>query len=245
MKIVGIIGPYFNGGERRLIDHSIADARFVCTRIANYFGESRLVGFFVPHTHTALFECIAGAPRTYYHALDEIIYNRTCDAFILLPDWDTSSNSKCDYDRAKKQGKTIFELRGFDTYSINTLIKQLDDWADSPPVEEPKQEEKKKKKRKKKKEKSGVDYDSKYRFFFDVGFKFSNSMDMLPKKVREVADALNSKVATLHEAVTRIQTATADRVVVRDGQIVIEVKDGEEVIQRFPVISFKQTKSPR
>lgn len=129
MKIVGIIGPYFNSGIRRLIDHSIADARFLAIKLASYFGYSKTIGFFVPHNHTAQFEVLAKAPEPYYHKLDETIFDRACDGFVLLPNWNTSSGSHRDYNRAVQQGRIIFKLEGFDVHSINSLIKQLEDWA--------------------------------------------------------------------------------------------------------------------
>ncbi len=129
MHIVGIIGPYFSGGNRRLIDHNIANAQYVMIAIANYFAENRLVGFFAPHSHTARFERLAKTPETYYHILDDTIYDLACEAFVLLPFWKTSSGSKRDRERAIKQGKPTFVLKSYDEKDINALLYSLEKWA--------------------------------------------------------------------------------------------------------------------
>lgn len=85
MRIVGIIGPYFSGGNRRLIDQNIANVQYIMIAIANHFAKNELVGFFAPHSHTARFEVLAQAPESYYHTLDDTIYDKVCEAFILLP----------------------------------------------------------------------------------------------------------------------------------------------------------------
>lgn len=228
MKIVGVIGPYFNGGDRRLIDYSITDARFVGIKIATYFGENKFIGFFIPHNHTAMFEQLASAPRAYYHALNAVIYNKACDGFILLPDWDTSSDSRHDYDQAVAQGKMIFKLGGFDTKNINLLLKHLEEWSGAPPAE---------KKKAKIKEKTNLD--KKRKFLFDAGFAALDIKGLLPETVNRAADELNGKKVTLRKAVEKIQAATASKVTIKDDWIVIEVKDGPEVTGIFKVIRFK------
>lgn len=129
MHIVGIIGPYFSGGNRRLIDHNIANAQYVMIAIANHFAESQLVGFFAPHSHTARFERLAKAPEAYYHVLDDTIYDLVCEAFVLLPLWEISNGAKHDRERAIKQGKPIFELKSYEDKDINTLLHSLEEWA--------------------------------------------------------------------------------------------------------------------
>jgi hypothetical protein len=129
MRIVGIIGPYFNGGNKRLIDHNIANVQYVMIAIANYFAENRLVGFFAPHSHTARFERLAQAPESYYHVLDDTIYDRVCDGFILLPEWENSSGAKRDRERAINHGKAMFELKSYDETSMNALLHKLESWA--------------------------------------------------------------------------------------------------------------------
>ena len=129
MRIVGIIGPYFSGGSRRLIDHNIANAQHVMIAIANHFAESRLVGFFAPHSHTARFERLAQAPETYYHALDDAIYDLTCEAFVLLPAWKTSNGAKRDRERAIQQNKQIFPLENYDDGALEKLFASLEAWA--------------------------------------------------------------------------------------------------------------------
>lgn len=129
MKIVGIIGPYFSGGNRRLIDHNIANVQYVMIAIANYFGTSGLVGFFAPHIHTARFEKLAQAHESYYHILDEAIYDSVCEAFILLPNWENSSGSRRDHERAMKQKKLIFFLSSYDNNATQILLESLEKWA--------------------------------------------------------------------------------------------------------------------
>lgn len=129
MKIVGIIGPYYNGGDRRLIDHSIANARYVAIQISNYFAENNLVGYFVPHTHTAMFEKLANAPESFYHALDDAMYERACDGFILLPNWESSKGARRDYNNAVAARKKIFTLTDYNNLYMNTLMQQLERWA--------------------------------------------------------------------------------------------------------------------
>jgi len=129
MKIVGIIGPYFSGGNRRLIDINIANVQYITIAIANYFGNNGLVGFFAPHSHTARFEKLAQAPETYYHALDDAIYDRVCDGFIVLPDWGNSSGAKRDRNRALDQNKPVFYLLVYCDDQIQELMKKLKKWA--------------------------------------------------------------------------------------------------------------------
>ncbi len=129
MRIVGIIGPYFSGGNRRLIDHNIANTQYLMIAIANRFGQNELVGFFSPHSHTARFEKLADTPEHYYHTLDDAIYDRACDGFILLPDWEHSSGAKRDRERAIAQCKPIFALDDYDKATTNALLDELEKWA--------------------------------------------------------------------------------------------------------------------
>ena len=130
MLIVGIIGPYFSGGNRRLIDHNIANAQYVGIQIANHFRESRTVGFFIPHTHTAHFEVLAQAPETFYHILDDTIYDKVCDGCVLLPGWQESSGSRRDHERAAHRTKpVIFELKSYEESDVQKLLHGLEQWA--------------------------------------------------------------------------------------------------------------------
>ncbi len=129
MRIVGIIGPYFSGGNRRLIDHNISNVQYIMIAIVNRFAENKLVGFFAPHMHTARFERLAQAPESYYHALDDNIYDRVCDAFILLPGWENSSGAKRDRERAVQRKKPIFVLETYDNEDIDELLFLLEEWA--------------------------------------------------------------------------------------------------------------------
>lgn len=129
MRIVGIIGPYFSGGNRRLIDQNIANAQYVMIAIANHFAENRIVGFFAPHSHTARFERLAQAPETYYHALDDAIYDGACESFILLPNWETSNGAKRDRERAIQQHKPIFALENYSDDAVKALLHSLEAWA--------------------------------------------------------------------------------------------------------------------
>lgn len=129
MRIVGIIGPYISGGNRLLIDHNIANATYVTIAIANYFKDTNRVGFFCPHLHTARFEKLAQAPEEFYHALDDAIYERACDGFILLPGWKQSNGARRDRERAIQSEKRIFGLSSYTEHAINTLLPALDLWA--------------------------------------------------------------------------------------------------------------------
>jgi len=129
MHIIGIIGPYFSGGNRRLIDHNIANARYIMILIANHFAENRLVGAFAPHSHTAQFERLAQAPETYYHAFDDAIYDRACEAFIMLPEWDKSSGATRDCKRAMEQKKKLFFLASYEIEDTDKLLNSLEQWA--------------------------------------------------------------------------------------------------------------------
>ena len=130
MHVVGIIGPYFSdGGNRRLIDHNIANARYVAIRIANYFCDSKLVGFFCPHNHTANFEKLADADESYYYALDDVIYDSVCDGFILLPGWKDSKGSVRDFERARDRQKSLFILDDYGEESLQFILRGLEVWA--------------------------------------------------------------------------------------------------------------------
>lgn len=129
MHIVGIIGPYFSGGNRRFIDRNISNVQYIMIAIANHFAENRLVGFFAPHSHTARFERLAQAPESYYHVLDATIYDLASEGFILLPDWKNSSGSRRDYDRAIEQRKPVFELISYEDKDISTFCNLLEEWA--------------------------------------------------------------------------------------------------------------------
>ena len=129
MKIVGIIGPYISGGNRRLIDHNIANAQYVSIQIANFFKKNKLVGFFCPHSHTARFERLAEASEPYYHALDDALYDRACDSFVLLPGWEKSQGAQRDFKRANARIKAIFYLKSYDQVDMDYLLVRLERWA--------------------------------------------------------------------------------------------------------------------
>ena len=129
MHIIGIIGPYFSCGNRRAIDSNIANAQYVMIAIANRFGRDQLIGFFSPHSHTARFERLAEAPESYYHALDDAIYDRACEAFILLPGWEISTGAKRDRANALISNKLIFTLDSYEDKVINELLNLLEKWA--------------------------------------------------------------------------------------------------------------------
>ena len=131
MKIVGIIGPYFSGGDRRLIDHNIANCRALMRAIAKRFGENKLVGFFGPHSHTARFEREVDVPESYYHALDDALYDRACDGVVCLPNWEESSGAQRDVDRAFENGKRIFVLKSYEASAVAALLDELEVWVRS------------------------------------------------------------------------------------------------------------------
>jgi len=153
--IVGVIGPYFSGGpsprspwrshatakpgrsglrpreggNSRLIDQNIANAQYVMIRIANHFAESRLVGFFCPHSHTARFERLAEASESYYYVLDDAIYYRACDGFVLLPGWQASNGAKRDKANAISRQRHIFELKSYEEEDMQALLEEIAEWA--------------------------------------------------------------------------------------------------------------------
>ena len=129
MKIVGIIGPYFSGGDRRVIDHNIANCRALMRAIAKRFGENKLVGFFGPHSHTARFEREVDVPESYYHALDDALYDRACDGVVCLPNWEESSGARRDIDRALENGKRVFVLMSYEASVVASLLDELEAWA--------------------------------------------------------------------------------------------------------------------
>ncbi|MBI2676630.1 MAG: DUF4406 domain-containing protein [Candidatus Yanofskybacteria bacterium] len=135
MRVVGIVGPYFSGGNRRLIDHNIANALYVAIRIANYFSDSKLVGFFCLHNHTANFEKLANASEDYYYALDDVVYDRVCDGIIVLPGWEDSKGSVRDFERARDKQKSLFILSNYSEESLQLLLKGLEVWALTPEKE--------------------------------------------------------------------------------------------------------------
>ena len=112
-----------------MIDHNIANAQYITIAIANYFAKSNLVGFFSPHSQTARFEKLAEAPESYYHALDDAIYDRACDGFILLPGWESSSGSRKDYNNAVVLERPVFVLMDYNDLYMNTLMQHLERWA--------------------------------------------------------------------------------------------------------------------
>ncbi|MEK9175741.1 MAG: hypothetical protein AAB795_04120 [Patescibacteria group bacterium] len=129
MLIVGIIGPYISGFQRLKIEHNIANAQYIGIRIANYFKETRLVGFFIPHTHTARFEVLANAPEQYYHELDDSIYDSSCKAGIMLPEWNKSNGARRDCARFIQQKKRLFELKSYEEADIIVILNELERWA--------------------------------------------------------------------------------------------------------------------
>ena len=130
MLIVGIVGPYIGGHNRRLIDHNIANARYVGIRIANRFKDTKLVGFLIPHTHTAQFEVLAQAAETYYHELDDILYKKACDGFVLLPEWKDSSGARRDCERVTQYAKSVlFDLKSYEEHGVQRLLYALEQWA--------------------------------------------------------------------------------------------------------------------
>jgi len=129
MRIVGIIGPYFSSGDRRSIDYNIANAQFIAIRIAEFFSDSKLIGFFCPHSHTARFEKLANAKEEYYHTLDDAIYDSACEIFVLLPGWEDSKGSVRDVKRAKERKRRFFLLKDYSVENIRFLLQGMERWA--------------------------------------------------------------------------------------------------------------------
>lgn len=130
MYIVGIVGPYYSGGDCRLIDHNIANARHVMIAIANRFAENQKVGFFSAHSHTARFETLARAPEPYFLTVDDTIFDRACDAFVLLPNWRKSPGSIREHEWIKSVKRPVFKLRSYKFRDIERLLDQLENWAE-------------------------------------------------------------------------------------------------------------------
>ncbi|MBI2024834.1 MAG: DUF1937 family protein [Candidatus Harrisonbacteria bacterium] len=85
--------------------------------------------FFAPHSHTARFERLAQAPEAYYHALDDAIYDLSCEAFVLLPGWKHSNGAKRDRERAIQRGKPVFPLESYNNSAIEEFLASLKSWA--------------------------------------------------------------------------------------------------------------------
>lgn len=126
MKIVFIAGPYFSGGDPKLIRRNIRNAERVMIAIANRFAIARTVGFFCPHSHTRNFEIKAKAPESYYQALDlALLESSAIDGLILLPGWQNSSGTKRELECARNLGKPVFELAAYGERELADLLEKL------------------------------------------------------------------------------------------------------------------------
>jgi hypothetical protein len=129
MKIVGVIGPYYSGGDKRLIDINIANARTVMRVIGEHFNESKLVGFFCPHSHTSKFERESKISEEYAKMLDTVIYDKACDGFVVLPNWEKSKGSQRDVELARVWKKECFYLVDYNILSMMMLLGELEKWS--------------------------------------------------------------------------------------------------------------------
>lgn len=118
MKIVFIAGPYFGNGDRSKIRDNIRHAEKYQIALANAG-----MGFFCPHNHTEHFEIKAKAGEDFYRELDMVFLDKTADAILAIPGWETSSGSRAEIEYAKKKGLPVFFPK-----SPNDL-KEIADWA--------------------------------------------------------------------------------------------------------------------
>ena len=103
MKIVFIAGPYFGNGDKSKIQGNIRNAERYQVALANAG-----VGFFCPHNHTEHFELKATANEDFYRALDMVFLQKTADAIMAIPGWQTSSGAKAEIEYVRQKGIPVF-----------------------------------------------------------------------------------------------------------------------------------------
>jgi len=103
MKIVFIAGPYFGDGDKAKIQDNIRNAEKYRIVLANSG-----IGFFCPHNHTEHFEIKASANEDFYRELDMIFLQKTADAILAIPGWETSNGAKAEIEFAKRKGLPVF-----------------------------------------------------------------------------------------------------------------------------------------
>lgn len=118
MKIIFIAGPYFGKGDSDEIEKNIREAEKYQIALANLG-----VGFFCPHNHTEHFERKANAPEEFYRELDMAFLERTADALLVIPGWETSEGVKAEINWARKNNLKIFFPK-----SSNDL-EEIIEWA--------------------------------------------------------------------------------------------------------------------
>lgn len=103
MKIIFIAGPYFGAGDKSKIQGNIRKAEQYQIALANAG-----VGFFCPHNHTEHFEIKAHANEDFYREMDMIFLQKTADAVMAIPGWETSTGTKAEIEWAQNNGLPVF-----------------------------------------------------------------------------------------------------------------------------------------
>jgi len=112
MKIVFIAGPYFGDGRPEAIQANIARAETYQVALANLG-----IGFFCPHNHTHRFEIKAKQGEGFYRTLDMTFIERTANAILAIPGWETSNGARAEIEFAKRKGLPIFYPKSPDDLS--------------------------------------------------------------------------------------------------------------------------------
>jgi len=103
MKIIFIAGPYFGDGDREKIEGNIRNAEKYQIALAN-----AKIGFFCSHNHTERFEVKATADADFYRAMDLVFLEKTADAMIAIPGWETSGGTRAEIEFAKSRRIPVF-----------------------------------------------------------------------------------------------------------------------------------------
>lgn len=103
MKIMFIAGPYFGDGKPETIEANIARAESYQVALANLG-----IGFFCPHNDTHRFEIKAKQGEEFYRNLDMTFIDRSANAILAIPGWETSNGAKSEIEFAKQKGLPIF-----------------------------------------------------------------------------------------------------------------------------------------
>lgn len=119
MKYVYVAGPYtgktHNWQSYYEIDRNIRVAEEMAARLADLG-----IGFFCPHKHSEHFEVIVpDVGPDFWYELD-IHFMKSCDAILMLPNWENSKGSLKEKRIMEELGRPVF-------YELND---DLVEWAD-------------------------------------------------------------------------------------------------------------------